>query len=185
MPVGSHWWQTSGESWPSQVHQHSSAAPQLLLPDNDGNQIYIILATTHATGLQLVFDPNRTIYTRHHPLWDVMIAGLPRCPVWCLLVTVPTDPFTTFTRPTAVWIGEVPTWNTQNGGTILPIANPLADSELVSPVSYSSFLVTTGLSLSFGDIRVWQTDRQCGTLLVVGQLINDYLLHPSFSLLDC
>jgi len=77
--------------------------------------------------------------TRHGPLWDVTIAGPPRCPVWCLLVTVHCG-------------------NTQNGGTVLPIANLVADSELVSPVSYSSFLVIICLSHLVSEM--WQTDRQ-------------------------
>jgi len=44
-------------------------------------------------------------------LWDVTIAGPPRCPVWCRLVTVPTDLVTTFTRPTGPFLSErvVPT----------------------------------------------------------------------------
>jgi len=117
---------------------------------------------------------------------DVMTAGLPRCPVWCRLVTVPTDPFTTFTRPTGPLLSE---WakcqpgNTQKGRTVLPIANPMADSESGSPVSYSSFLVTTCLSRLVLEIFMCdksdrQTDGQRGPLLyiagphiVAGQLI--------------
>jgi len=35
----------------------------------------------------------------------------------------------------------------QNGGTVLPIANPMPDSEPgSSPISYSSFIVTIALS---------------------------------------
>jgi len=36
--------------------------------------------------------------------------------------------------------------NTHYGGTVLPIANMMADSESESPDSYSSFLVTIRLS---------------------------------------
>jgi len=79
----------------------------------------------------------------------------PQCPVWCRLVTVPTDPFTIFTSPTGPFRSE---WakrqlgNTQTGGTVLPIANLMADSELKSPVSYSSFLVTIRLSRLVSEI---------------------------------
>jgi len=78
-------------------------------------------------------------------------------------VTVPTDLFITFTRPTGPFLSE---WakcqprNTQNGLTVLPIANLMAESESGSPVSYSSFLVNMFMSLSFADICVWQTDRR-------------------------
>jgi len=82
-------------------------------------------------------------------LWDVMTAGVPQCPVWYQLVTVPSDPFTTFTSPTSPFLSE---WakcqpgNTQDDRTVLPIANLTTDSESGSPVSYSSFLVTICLS---------------------------------------
>jgi len=83
------------------------------------------------------------------------------------LVTVPTDPFT---RPTVPFLSECVKCqprNTQNGGTVLPIVNLMADSELGSPDSYSSFLVTIHLSRLvleiFGCDR--QTDRQRGPLL--------------------
>jgi len=126
--------------------------------------------------------------TRYRPMWDVTIAGRPaRCPVWlcspflsvklCIwrctkctrrnswvstLVTVPTDPFT---RPTDPFLSE---WakcqpgNTQNGGTVLPIANLITDSEPGSLDSYSSFLVTTRLSRLVSEIFACdrQTDRR-------------------------
>jgi len=72
---------------------------------------------------------------------DVTIAGLPWCPVWCRLVTVPTDPFTTFTSPSSPFLSEwvkCPPGNTQNGGTVLLIASLMAGSE----------------SFSFRDIRM-------------------------------
>jgi len=90
----------------------------------------------------------------------------PRSPVWCQLVTVPTDPFTTFTSPTGPLLSE---WekcqprNTQNGGTRLPITN----SESGSPVSYfSGFLVTIGLSRLVLEIfaSVRQRDRWTTTI---------------------
>jgi len=43
-----------------------------------------------------------TLKTRYRPLWDVTIAGPPRC----RLVTVPTDPFITVTRPTSTFLSE-------------------------------------------------------------------------------
>jgi len=78
----------------------------------------------------------------------------------CLRAWVPTgdcytDPFTTFTSPTGPFLSE---WakcqpgNTQNGGTVLQIANLVADSESGSPVSYSSFLVTVCLSCLVSEI---------------------------------
>jgi len=48
--------------------------------------------------------------------------------------------------------------NTQNGGTVLPIANLMADSESGSPDSYSSFLVTKRLSRLVSEI--FACDRQ-------------------------
>jgi len=60
-------------------------------------------------------------------------------------------PITPFTRPSSPFLSQVPTWKHQkNGGTIILIANLVADSELGSPDSYSSF----------GNIRVWHTDGQ-------------------------
>jgi len=97
----------------------------------------------------------------YRPLWDETIAGPPRCPVCCRLVTVPTDPFTIFTSPIGPFLSE---WakckpgNTQNGGTILPIANLMADSESGSPDSYLSFLVTIRLSRLVSEI--FACDRQ-------------------------
>jgi len=103
-------------------------------------------------------------------------------------VTVPTDPFTTFTSPIGPFLSEWAKYqpgNNQNDGTILPIANLMTDSKSGSPVSYSSFLVTIGLSLSVSEI--FTCDRQmnermdgqttwtiaiAGPHIVVGQLIN-------------
>jgi len=97
------------------------------------------------------------------PLWDVTIAGPPRCPVWCRLVTVPADPFTTSTRPTGPLLSECAKCQP---GTVLPIANLMADSESGSPLSCSSFLVTIGLSRLVSEIiRVWQTNGQRGPSL--------------------
>jgi len=48
--------------------------------------------------------------------------------------------------------------NTQNGRTILPIVNLMADSESRSPVSYSSFLVTICLSCLVSEI--FTSDRR-------------------------
>jgi len=69
---------------------------------------------------------------------DVTIAGPPRCPVWCRLVTVPTDPFTTFTSPTGPFLSEWATCqlgNTQNGRLVLRNTNLMVDSKAGSPVS--------------------------------------------------
>jgi len=41
--------------------------------------------------------------------------------------------------------GRCRTGNTQNGGTVLPIANLMTNSESGSPVSYSRFIVSIGL----------------------------------------
>jgi len=64
---------------------------------------------------QLSRASSKACETRYRPLWDVTIAGPPRRPVWCRLYGTATG-------------------NTQNGGTVLPIA----DSESGSPDSYSS-----------------------------------------------
>jgi len=77
------------------------------------------------------------------------------------VVTVPTDPFTTFTMPTGPFLFEwakCQTANTQNGGTALPIANLVADSESGSPSSYSRFIVTIGLPRLVSEI--FACDRQ-------------------------
>jgi len=117
----------------------------------------------------------------------------PLCPVWCRLVTASTNPVTTFTRPTGPFLSE---WakcqpgNTQNGGTVLPIVNLMADSESGSPAFYSSFLVDLTICLSRLVSEIFacgrQTDRQtdgrtdgqttrtitiAGPHIVAGQLI--------------
>jgi len=70
----------------------------------------------------------------------VTIAGRPRCPLWCRLVTVPTDPFTTLTRPTGPFsdrIGKVPTrkhpkwrnrWQILNRKARIPIRDERSDN---------------------------------------------------------
>jgi len=63
-----------------------------------------------------------------------------RCPI-------PNDPLTT---PSCLYLSQwakCQTGNTQNGSTVLPIANLMADSVSGRPDSYSSFLVTIRLSL--------------------------------------
>jgi len=50
------------------------------------------------------------------------------------------------------------TGNTHNGGTILPLANVMADSESGSPDSYSSFLVTIHLSCLV--LEIFVSDRE-------------------------
>jgi len=73
-------------------------------------------------------------------------------------MAAPNVPFTNPSSPFLSQSAKCRPWNTQNGRTKLSIANPTADSESGSPVSYSSFLLT--ISLIFWDICVWQTDRQ-------------------------
>jgi len=82
--------------------------------------------------------------TRYRPLWDMTTAGRPRCSVWCRLYGT-------------VYRRKRP-GNTQNDRTVLPIANLMADSELGSPVSYLSFLVTICLSRLVSEI--FTCDRQ-------------------------
>jgi len=101
-------------------------------------------------------------------VWDVTIAGPPpRCQAWCRLVTVSTDPFTTFTRPTSPFLSErvmkCQPGNTKNGGTVLPIANLMADPELGSPSSYLPFILTIGLSRLISEIFTCdrETDIVC------------------------
>jgi len=115
-----------------------------------------------------------TAWTRYSPWRDVTTAGPPRCPVWCRLVTVPTDPATTFTSPTGPFLsesakcqpGKHPEWR-----------NRTSDCEsngrfwTGNPKFLFAFHSNrTSISLSFGDIRVWQTDGrntegQCRPLL--------------------
>jgi len=81
-----------------------------------------------------------------------------------------TDLFATFTRPTSPFLSEWAKFrpgNTQNGRTVFPIANLMADSESGSPVSYSSFLVTICLSRLVSEIFACDrlTDGQLGPLL--------------------
>jgi len=75
-----------------------------------------------------------------------------------LLMTVLTDTFTTVTRPTGPLLYErakCQPGNTQSGGTVLPIANLMADSESGSPSSYSRFIVTIGPVL-----KIFTCDRE-------------------------
>jgi len=87
------------------------------------------------------------------------------------LVTVLSDPFT---RPNAHFFlngRRCQPGNTQNGGTVLPIANLMADSESGSPNSYSSCLVTIRLPRLVLEILACdrqtdgRTDGQSGPLL--------------------
>jgi len=80
--------------------------------------------------------------------------------------------------------GQYQPENTQNGKTVLPITNLMADSEPGSPVSYPSFLVTICLSRLVSEIFAChtQTDRRtmrtitiAGLHIVAGQLINRML----------
>jgi len=59
--------------------------------------------------------------------------------------------------------------NTKNGGTVLPIANLMADSESASPDSYSSFLVAIRLSRQVSEIFISdrQTDRQTTRIITI------------------
>jgi len=75
---------------------------------------------------------------------------------------LPTDLFTTFTSPTGSpflpeWVKCQP-GNTQNGGTVLPIVNLMADSESESLDSHSSFPVT--IRLSHLVLEIVTRDRQ-------------------------
>jgi len=82
--------------------------------------------------------------TRYRPLWDVTIAGPPRCPVWCRLVTVPLiQLLQSQSQPAHPQWAKCRPRNTQNGETI---ANLVVDSESGSPSSYSRFIVTIDLS---------------------------------------
>jgi len=78
------------------------------------------------------------------------------------LVTVHTNPFTRPTVPFLSACAKCQPGNTQNGRTVglLPIANLMADSELGSRDSYSSFLVTIGLRLSRLVSEIFACDRQ-------------------------
>jgi len=96
-------------------------------------------------------------------------------------VNVPTDPLTTFTSPTGPFLSErakCEPRNTQDDRTVLLIGNLMANSESESPVSYSSFPVTTCLSRTVSEIFVCdrQMDRPtitiAGTHIVAGQLIK-------------
>jgi len=87
------------------------------------------------------FGPDRAVPgIRYRPSWDVTIAGPPRCLVWCWLVTVPTEPFITFTSSTSLFLSK---WakcqpgNTQNGRTVLQITNLMANSEVRFPIQVS------------------------------------------------
>jgi len=97
------------------------------------------------------------------------------------LVMVPTAPLTRrICLCLSQWMNCRP-GNTQNGGTVLPIASLMADSELESPDSYSSFLVTIRLCRLVSEIFACdrQRDRQttrtipiAGPHIVAGQLID-------------
>jgi len=74
------------------------------------------------------------------------------------LVTVPTDPFTRPTAPILSECAKCQPGSIQNGRTVLPIANLMADSESASTDSYSRFLVTIRLSRLVSEI--FACDRQ-------------------------
>jgi len=102
-------------------------------------------ATRQSVSTDIRYDVNKDVLaTRYCLLSDVTIAGLPRCPVWCQLVTVPTDPFTTFTTQTGPFLSE---WakcqpgNSQNSRTVLPTTNVMADFETQFPSNHMSYLV--------------------------------------------
>jgi len=76
----------------------------------------------------------------------VTIAGPLWCPVWCWLVTVPADPFITFTRPTSPFLSEWVKCQPRMAEPYFRLRNLMADSESGSPSSYSSLIVTIGLS---------------------------------------
>jgi len=114
--------------------------------------------------------------TRYRPLWDMMIAGPPQCPVLCRLYG------------TVYWSKRP--GNIQNGGTILPIANLAADSESRCLDSSSSFLVTIYLSRLVSKIFPCEqhTDGRCkwtititGPHIVAGWLTRNG--HNNFVLL--
>jgi len=76
-------------------------------------------------------------------------------------VTVPNH---TLTMPSSICLSEwakCQPWNTQNRGTVLPIVNLMADSELRRPDYCSSYLVTICLSRLVSEIFVCdrQTDK--------------------------
>jgi len=101
---------------------------------------------------------------------------------------VPTDPFTRPTGPfRSEWAKYTPE-NTQNGETLLPIVNLMAESESGSPVSYSNFLATIRL-ISVSEILACNgsTDRRttrtisiAGPHILAGQLIkvHSFLFIP-------
>jgi len=124
-----------------------------------------------------------SITLRYRPLCDVTIDGPPWCPVWCRLVTVLTDPLTTFTRQTAHFglngrrsaTQKHPKWQNctsdrESDGRFW-IGRPGFVFEF--PSNYMS------ISLSLGDIRVRQTDRRttrsitiAGPHIVAGEIIT-------------
>jgi len=91
--------------------------------------------------------------------------------------------------PIPVWMGKVPTGNTQNGGNVLLIANVMAESESGSPDSYPSFLVTTCLSRLV--LEIFVCDRQTDNVdhyyswfhTVAGQLTKWSLWHAAINTL--
>jgi len=97
----------------------------------------------------------------------VTIAGPPRCPLWCHL----------YGRPTVYRIKRP--GNTQNGGTVLSVANLVAYSESGSSDSYSSFLVTIRLSRLVSEIFV--CDRQTDRLSLVVTYFYTKNLSCTFS----
>jgi len=104
---------------------------------------------------------SETMYRRW---WDVTIAGPLRCPLWCRLVTVPTAVYSLHSL-------AQPAHFCLNGRSANPETPKLAEryfrsriwwqilkreAQVPIRVSYNH----TSISLSFGDIRVWQTDRR-------------------------
>jgi len=71
-----------------------------------GRKVDCCIFNRKVASLELEFDVDELDVTRYPQLWDVTIVGPPWCPVWCRLVTVPTDPFTTSTSPTGPFLSK-------------------------------------------------------------------------------
>jgi len=105
---------------------------------------------------------NADIKTRYRPLWDVTIAGPPRCLVWCRLVTVSTDPFTTFTSPTNPFLSEWVKWQRKHPKWQNRTFDRESDGRFwIGKPKFLSIAFHSNhrsISLSIGDIHLWQTD---------------------------
>jgi len=137
------------------------------------------------------YAPKIEFYTRFQCRHDIVSSMRPAyvwsyeiSAKWHRLVTVPNA---LLTKPSVPFLSQ---WakcrhgNTHNGGTVLQIANLMADSESRSPEFYSNFLVTMHLSRLVSEIGLFACDRQTVRQTDIVAVIDSTGLMPLYWLLN-